>query len=107
LGRQCSQDHNNPRASGALVLTSAQSVADPAASINKGEVDSACSQCALMLEQFETSQASFVEASAVYVEASAELEEVAYQQSGLRVEIDTQQSYLALGAEYTEKLEKY
>ena len=44
-----------------------------------------------MLEQFETSQTSFVEASAAYVEANAELEEVAYQQSGLRVEIDAHQ----------------
>lgn len=75
----------------ALVFASVQSVTDPAASIDKQEVDVACAQSALMLEQFETSQASFIEASAAYVETNAELEEVAYRQLGSRAEFDTHQ----------------
>lgn len=75
----------------ALVFVSVESVADPAASIDKDEVDLACNQSAFMLEQFETSQAGFSEASAGYIVANGQLEEVAYAQLGLRSEIDTHQ----------------
>ena len=79
----------------ALIFVSVESVAGPAVSIDKNEVDAACAQSSFMLEQFETSQASFSEASAEYVAASAELEEVAYRQLGLRAEFDTHQEDMA------------
>lgn len=78
-----------------LVIGAVQAVTAPAISVTKDEVDAACEESAQALASFEAAQATFDEAAAAYNEANSKLEKVAYQELGVRSQIEDHEDEMA------------